>query len=90
MKSTITTVVETQELPAKMRCDLQLAAECIIIQKCFTGEPWSSRVLADEIVDMVLDCMSGKREFPKREELKPWASFAVKGCPSWGRDPELG
>lgn len=78
MKTTITTVVETQELPDIMRYDLQIAAECIINKTCFKGEGWSSRVLADNIVDMVLDCMSGKRPFPKREELKPWAPFDFK------------
>lgn len=78
MKTTVTTVIELPEIPIALRYDLQIAAECIINQKCFNEEPWSSRVLADEIVDMVLDSLSGKRKMPIRENLKPWEPFGFK------------
>lgn len=73
-----TTVIEINTISDKMRGNLQIAAECIINSTCFQNEGWSSRVLADDIVNMILDSLSGAKEFPKRENLKPWASFARK------------
>lgn len=74
MKTKVTYEVTTDEVPNDLRAKLQIAAESIITHTCFRNEPWSSRVLADDIVNMVLDSLAGK-PIPTR---KPWEPFAVK------------
>ena len=64
----------------KKRWAFQIAAEKIIIDDWAVDDykKASSRVLADRIVDMVVDSLNGKRAMPHGEELKPWTAFAVK------------
>ena len=49
---------------------LQIAAEKIIIDNP------SSRVAADEVIEMVLNSIKTKK-FPEGDALKPWLKFGV-------------
>jgi hypothetical protein len=66
------------KITPKQRFTFQIAAEKIIIDITSKNEPWSSRVLADEIVNMVLNTLERKRKSPKGKELKPWLAFGFK------------
>ena len=69
-----------REITPKLRFELQIAVEKIIIDRWMRKpeEGQSSRIFADEVVDLVLDTVEGKRPVPSGDELKPWLAFAIK------------
>ena len=69
-----------KKITPHLRFKLQIAADAIICKEWARPEDEgkSSRVLADEIVDLVLDTLEEKRPIPSGEELKPWKFFACK------------
>lgn len=79
MKTTITTVTTTDTISRELRFKLQIAAETIISNAFARREEGiSSRVLADDIVDMVVGVLDGSNPLPSGDQLAPWKAFAIK------------
>jgi hypothetical protein len=81
MKTKITTVTITDTISRDLKFKLQIATETILCEamaKWGTEEGGSSRVLADDIVDMIVGVLDGSKPLPSGDQLAPWKAFAIK------------